>query len=782
MLLNAHSLCRFGSFELDMVARVLTRDGSPVLLARKDLEVLSFLVANAPRVVTKEEIIQAVWPESFVEENNLTQHISALRKALGDKAGYIVTFPARGYQFSVDVEVEHPVNELPESRPGDVYIQRVSERTQVVLEETSPASTSLPSPTAVTPRQARLGWLIAGSLVATALISLAALLGWKHFARTPRLSQVVLAGFTNTTGDPSFDDTLSQALEIDLAQSPFVDLLPRSKVRETLTLMQRKPDDALTPDLAREICERNNAQAVLHGMIAGLGKKYLLTLTADSCVNGKRVAAFKAEADSKEQVLSALDKMSGRVRSQLGESADSLERFQIPVEQATTSSLEALRVYSQAQESLDRIEPRAALELYQRAVALDPKFASAYFGLGASYYRLSDHSQAALYIKKAFDLRTGTTERERLNIEIAYHYFGDYDTEAALRSLKLFIATYPKSSAKSWANLCGLYTQLGDYAQAITAGEQALRLDSHSALRSEILSRAYKRANRFADAKRVAGAAAAMNYPSWGLHSILFQVAFAERDKAALKAETEWELSHPQRDRTFSDLAFAAATSGRLREAMEYFSRAQAEAVHEGDTGFAQVVLEEKSEVLIEFGEAAQSRALLKQLSGKSEDDADVVFLQAKAGDIAPAQRYVAATNPLAEKNTIHLYFDLPLVRAQLAIQAHKPLEAIQQLEPARPYQLRDYSVPSLRAQAEAEAGLLDAAAGDYRLILNNQGVDPISPLYPMAHLGLARVLALQKKPEEARYEYRSFLDSWRDADAGLRLVQSARSEFNRLQ
>jgi DNA-binding winged helix-turn-helix (wHTH) protein/tetratricopeptide (TPR) repeat protein len=775
MLLISHCLYRFDGFELDPVARALTRESAPVPLTRKDLDVLVFLVSNAPRVVTKEELLQAVWPNSFVEENNLNQHISALRKALGDKAGCIVTFPARGYQFTADVQVEHPVDSLPESRPGDIYVQRVRERTKMVLEETSPATVSPALPATVRPRRGRLVWWIGASVLAATLAALFATLAWKSLAPPPRLSDVVLADFTNTTGDPSFDHTLNQALEIDLEQSPFLNLLPRSKVHETLTQMQRKPDESLTPDLAREICERNNAQAVLHGMIANFGSKYLLTLAAESCVNGKPVAGSKAEATSKEAVLGALDKAADQVRRQLGESAASLERFQTPIEQATTSSLEALRVYSQAQESLDRIEPRATLELYQRAVALDPKFASAYYGLGASYYRLSEADQAALSIKKAFDLRESTTERERLNIEIAYYYFGNFDTEAAIRSLKLYIQTYPNSSAKSWANLCNLYTQLGDYAQAIPAGEQALRMDPHSDLRAETLSRAYKRANRFADAKRVAAEGGA----GWGVHSILFQVAYAERDEAKLKAETDWGLSHAQLDRTLLNLAFAAATSGKLREAMDYFSRAQAEALREGDTGIADDILHDKARVLIEYGEVEQARAVLKQ---HTEDASDLVFLQAETGDVAPAQRFVAAFNPLTAKDTVHIFFDLPLVRAQLAMQAHKPLDAIQQLEPARPYQLRDFNVPYLRAQAETEAGLLDAAAEDYRLILANQGVDPISPFYSLAHLRLARVLAQQKKTEQARQQYRAFFDAWKTADTDLPILQAARSEFARLQ
>ena len=780
MLLASHGLYRFDSFELDTFARVLKRDGATVPLTPKGLDVLGYLALNAGRVVTKEELFQAVWPDAFVEENNLNQHISALRKALGDKSGLIVTFPGRGYQFTAAVQIVHPVDSLPESLPGDVFVQRVRQRTHLVIENTPAVAAALPA-APIARRGAIRRWVLISAL-AGALVALAVVFGVRHFSRPPQLSDIVIADFTNTTGDAAFDRTLHQALEIDLEQSPFLNLLPRSKVRETLVQMQRKPGDALTLDLAREVCERNNAQAVLDGSISSLGGKYLVMLAADSCVSGKQVAGAKAEANSKDQVLAALDTVAGRVRKQLGESAASLEKFQIPVEQATTSSLEALRLYSQAQQDDDRNEPRAALALYQRAVALDPKFASAYYGMGVSYYRLSDADQAALYIKKAFDLRESTTERERLNIEIAYYYFGNYDTEAAVRSLKLFIETYPSNSAKSWANLCNLYTQLGDYAQAIPAGEQALRMDPHSALRAETLSRAYKRATRFADAKRVAGAAVAEPGAGWGVHSILFQVAYAQRDEAGLKAETDWGLSHPQLDLTLSNLAFAAATSGKLHEALDYFSRAQAEALREGDTGVADNILHGRARVLVEYGEIEQARSVLKQHNGDASEASDLVFLEAETGDVAPAQRFLAASSPLTEKDTVHIFFDLPLVRAQVSLQAHKPLEAIQLLEPARPYQLRDFNVPWLRAEAETEAGQLDAAAADYRLILANQGVDPISPLYSLAHLRLARVLALKHDNAGSRAEYEKFFDAWKDADADAPLLRQARAEYSHLK
>jgi tetratricopeptide (TPR) repeat protein len=592
---------------------------------------------------------------------------------------------------------------------------------------------------------------------------------------------VVVSDFTNSTGDPAFDHTLSQALEIDLAQSPFLNLLPRSSVRETLIQMQRQPDEALTPELAREVCERSNAQAVLHGTIASFGSKYLLTLTAESCVSGKRVAASKAEAGTKEQVLSALDAAASHVRRQLGESAASLVRFEAPIAEATTSSLEALHAYTQALESSDRGDIAAEQTLLERAISLDPNFASAYRGLSNSYYNRRDFVQAASLIKRAYDLRAHTTERERLAIEIAYNKHGIWDFEAAIASMQLYNQIYPNNAA-NWFSLSNMHSALGEYSQAIEAGEHAYRLAPHSGTGAEILSRAYRQANRFADAKRVAQAAIAEGKDLWGLHSTLFQIAFAEHDAAAMKAENEWGFTHQQLSLSLGNLGFAAASEGKLREAGDDFFRARQEAIRHGDNDFADGALLWLAPILFELGDLRGAEACLKQMKGDEGDPGTVAFFKAELGDMAPAQRLVAKIGSSGTKSTLSLYFDLPMLRALLALKAHKPAEAVKEISPARKYQMRDYGVPYQRARMEAAAGMLDAAAADYRLILANPGIGPIWPDYTLSHLRLARVLALEKKTIEARQQYRELFDAWKNADPGLPLLQAARSEYANLR
>jgi len=750
------NLFLFGPFEVDSLARTLKRDGTAVALNRRAFDVLLHFVRNPGRVIPKDEILRSIWPDTSVDENSLAQSVSVLRRALDEKPGdnsYIVTLPGRGYQFisrvrTVSTEQAPPVPDVPPA--------------------TAPADPAFRLPK----------WLLAGLVAALAVIAAYSLSRHRRAPQQP--IAVVLADLENSTGDPDFDRIFNRALVIDLEQSPFLNLLPRPKIQETLAEMQRPRDSAVTPALAREICERNNAQAVLHGALSRFGGSYLLLLDAEGCLSGERLGGYKTQIASKDGLLAALDAGAARLRRQLGESGASRERFQVPIAQATTPSLEALLDYTRAGESYERGDSATALRLLEHAIAVDPKFATAYKSLGSTYYNRADLTQAAIYFKRAFELRQRTTERERLTIEIAYYAFGIFDLEAAIRSMTLFNLTYPNSAA-NWGNLCNLYTQLGQYAEAIDAGEHARKIDSQSGFAAVVLARAYKRANRFAEAKAQARAAVALGKNLPGAHSILFQIAFAEHDPAALETEGQWGLSHQNAASSLDDLAFAAAAGGRLREAIDTFSRARTEALRVQDPEFADAVLLDLAGVLVEFGKLSQAAAALRSMKGASSEPDWVAILKARTGDPAAALRIVSTVSPVTETNTVHLYFHLPQLRATLSLMAHQPAEAVRALDPARPYQLRNFRVPYLRARAEAEAGMLDAATRDYRLILENQGVDPIAPVYSLSHLRLARVRALQKQFAQARNEYRALFSSWEHADPDLDLLIQAQREYRAL-
>lgn len=773
---------QFEGYELSPSARSLMWNGRPVVLNPRTFDLLVYLATHAQHVVSKDELLSALWPNSFVEEGNLSQHVFLLRKALatnGNSDGFIITLPGRGYQFVAQVElVRHGANRDSRSAVPDsanLVLHAVESITRVVVEEKTDDGATPTLPTSRWPSLRRWGLAAAAAAL---LLAGAAWLVW-HRMHPPPVGPIdaVLAELENNTGDADFDHTLQRALQIDLEQTPFLNLVSQARARETLAEMQQAADARLTPELAREVCERDHAQVLLSGSIAKLGKVYSVLLDAESCASGEHLAGARVEATSKEAVLRALDTAVDHLRKRLGESAASLERFQTPVVQVSTASLEALRAYSQANESFNNGDEKTAQTLLEHAITLDPNFASAYAGLASSYYNRGDFLQASAYYKKAFDLRARTTERERLNLETEYYAYGLQDYEQAIRSLRVFLEIYPQSP-NAWGNLCNLYTQLGEYPQAIDAGEHIVQMDPHSGFAAVVLARAYKRANRFQEAKQTIQKAFGNGKDTWGMHSILFQIAYVEQDAAALKRDGEWGFTHQHENQSLDDLGMAAATSGRLHEATADLTRAYAESLRDGDSDFADAVLLELAGVLEQMGDSSHAEAYLKNLHTDAGDPAGLALVSAETGNLGPAKRFVETVNPLTERSTIYVNQDLPMLRAELALKAHDPQKALRLFEPARTYQLRDFSAPYMFARIETSAGRFDLAAQDYRLVLAHQGVDPISPLYPISHLGLARVLAMEKQRDNSLQEYRIFLELWKDADPDLPLLIAARQEY----
>lgn len=780
MLLKTRTIFRFENCTLDPERRSLACAGEFVPLNPKTFDLLVYLVTHAGRVVTKDELLAALWPDSFIEERNLSQHVFLLRKALARQPlgeRLIATIPGRGYQFTAQVETES--NALPlvqTASAGDMIFRAVQTTTEVVVEE----SAELDAPGEmrarlfpVSLRGRRAVWIAASALFGLAC-GVAAYM-WLH-RPIPVSRKVVLVDFENRTGEPIFGDSLQSALRIDMEQSPSIDILSRSQMVETLAAMEKPVDTRFTSDVAREVCERTNGQVLLAGMIARIGSQYLLTLEATSCATGEPVAAEKQQVSDENGVLGALDSLTYRMRRELGESSRLVAQFQVPIAQATTSSLEALRHYSQALESSDRGDTVGERTLLEQAIALDPGFASAYKQLGISYNNRMDYVQSEAYMQKAYDLRAHTTERERLSIEIAYDDDSYNDWEAGIAAMRAYSQIYPDDAA-NWYNMARVYSALGLYADAVRAGERGYQLAPHTGSGADILARVYRRADRFADAKRVAAAAVAEGNDRWGIHKTLFGIAFAEHDTAAMKTQSDWGLTHHEVGQSLIDQGFVAASEGKLREARADFVRAREEGLKSGDADFADDASMFLAGILMDYGDPVGAAACLKQIRFDAEDEGTIAYFHEALGDPGPARRLIAEYTRSHTHSTLHLCFDLPEMRDLLDLQAHKPNAALADLEPARKYQLRDYGVPWQCARAEEEAGLLEQAAADYRLILAHPGIEPTWPAYTLSHLYLGRVLARQKKTADARAEYEAFLDRWKDADSDLPLFQQARHE-----
>jgi len=781
MPLNAGMKFRFEGCIVDPSRRSLTCAGEVILLSSKTFDLLLYLVSNPERLITKEELIKALWPDMFVDESNLSQHVFLLRKAfishgLGEQM--LVTVPRRGYQFAVPVErLSRPPATLAPQGGEELILHAVQTTTRlVVTEESEPdeaesaGSRLLPGSTAARRRL----WLAAASVLVVA--AAAGSFAWFNRPR-PVLRKVLLAQFQNRTGEAILDDSLQSGLRIDLEQSPYINIMGRGRITEILESMDKPPDTPLSGEVAREVCERGNHQVLLVGGIASIGSQYLLTLEATSCATGDPVAAEQVRISDENKVLGALDSLTRQMRRELGESRRQVAEFQVPLASATTTSLEALRAYSQASESADHGDIAAEEVLLQRAISQDPNFASAYKDLAISFYNRGDFVQAASVIQKAYDLRAHATERERMAIEIAYFTYNSGDYEAAIAGLRSFNAIYP-DDASSWFSLCHLYSALGEYPQAVHAGEYAYQLAPHSGKGAEILVRAYRQAGRFADAKRIAAAAIAEGKERWGIHSSLLKAAFAEHDEAGLKAQLDWEKSHQQLGQSFTDLGFLAASQGKLREARFDFDHARAEALRSGDTEFADDASMFLAGILLEYGDPKGALASLNEMRSSAIDEGTSAYFRAELGDLRPAQQLIAKIVASNSRATLHLYFDIPELSACVDLAQHKAQKAVADLEPARKYQLRDWGVPYQRARAEAEAGMLDQAIADYRLILANPGIEPLWPEFTLTHLRLARVLAQNHQIVEARIEYQAFLNAWKDGDADLPLLVEAKHEY----
>jgi tetratricopeptide (TPR) repeat protein len=323
---------------------------------------------------------------------------------------------------------------------------------------------------------------------------------------------------------------------------------------------------------------------------------------------------------------------------------------------------------------------------------------------------------------------------------------------------------------------------LGEDAEAIEAGEEALRLAPHSGSGAEVLAQAYLRANRFADAKRVAEQSISDGKDRWGAHRVLFQVAYVEQDAATMKIEGEWGFTHGMMGQSLTDLGFVAASEGKLHEAIEDFTQARQEAIRSGDADFADDATMFLAGILEQDGYPREAAATLKQMQSDAFDPGTTAQFKAELGDLGPARREVAEMSGSGTRSTISLYFDMPMLRTMIDLKTNRAAEAVKDIEPAQKYQMRDYGVPLMRARAETEAGMLDEAVEDYRLILAHPGHFPIWPGHSLTHLYLARVLARQKKLDEAREEYRTFLEIWKNADAGVPLLIQAREECSKLQ
>ena len=607
---------------------------------------------------------------------------------------------------------------------------------------------------------------------------------------------IVLADFVNTTGDAIFDDTLRQALSVGLQQSPFLNILSDQRVKETLGLMGRPASERLTEETAREICQRTTSAAVLTGAISSLGSEYVVGVNAVNCRTGDRLAEEQVQATRKEDVLKALGQVTTKLRTTLGESLSTVQKYDTPLPEATTSSLEALKAYSLARKAFSEKGDVAAIPFLKRAIELDPNFAAAYNFLGVIY--IADLAEAGLgaeNIRKAFELRDRLSEREKLDITAGYYGYVTGELEKAIQAYDLQAQAYPRDSSPH--NLAGLmYIYLGQYERAAAEDREAIRLNPNGAVYYSNLMNDYVALNRLDEAKAMYRQAISHKIDNTFLHGAMYGIAFLDGDAEEMKRQAVWAAGKPGTEDVFlSAQSDTEAFHGHLVKARE-LARQAVESASSADLRetAAQWQLYSALEEA-EFGNSERARQEVKAglaLASTRDVQTLAALTLARAGDAARAQMLVGELEKQFPVNTALNGYWLPTARASLEIQRGNAAQAIKELEPATRYEL---GLPPPQcgpggllypAYVRGQAYLLlrqgKEAASEFQKLLDHRTMLANSPLASLAHLQLGRAFVLQGETAKARAAYQDFLALWKDADPDIPILKQAKAEYAKLQ
>jgi serine/threonine protein kinase/tetratricopeptide (TPR) repeat protein len=624
--------------------------------------------------------------------------------------------------------------------------------------------------------------------------------GWLFVSRKAHAltdkDTIVLADFTNSTGDAVFDGTLRQGLSVQLEQSPFLSIISDQQIQQTLQMMGQPADTKLTPTIARELCQRTASAAVLDGSIAQIGTQYLLTLKAVNCASGESLASTEAQAIDKNHVLDALAKTAVEIRSKLGESLSTVQKFDTPLEQATTSSLEALKAFSSGLKVQSTAGDAAATPFLKHAIELDPNFALAYAWLGLMYVDLGESGIAADYSRKAYELRDRTSEPEKYFISARFHKVVTGNMEKAEQFCRLWIQAYPR--AKGPHNLLSgaIYPAIGQYEKGVEEGREAVRLNPNFPASYALLIYNYISLYRLDEAKATYEQALERKLKNPFFHHALYQIAFLQNDAAGMAQQVAQSAGTPGVEAKLLGMAAdTAAYSGRLKEAREFSLRAVDSAAREQEEEPAATysALSGLREAL--FGNAGEARRLAALAMGRSADrdvQYSTALTLAYARDDARAQALTDDLGKRFPEATLVQFNYLPTLRAKLAVNRGSASQAVESLRAATPYELGQTTSSTygwnalypiyVRGEAYLTAHQGSEAAAEFQKILDHRGVVVNGPIGALAHLQIGRAYAMQGDTAKARAAYQDFLTLWRDADADIPVFIAAKAEYAKLQ
>ena len=602
---------------------------------------------------------------------------------------------------------------------------------------------------------------------------------------------VVLADFTNSTGDPVFDGTLKQALAVDLEQSPFLNVLSDTKAGETLKLMGRTPSERITAEVATELCLRTGSQAVVSGSIANLGSQYVVALDAVACNNGDSLAKEHAEAASKEGVLKALDTSTAALRARLGESLASVQKFDVPME-ATTPSLEALKAYSMGIATGRTKGDSEAVPFMKRAIELDPNFAIAYVALGIDYSNLGQASLAADYARKAYDLRDRVSDRERFRISAFYFQYVTGEMDKAIEAYELWAKSYPREMVPH-GNLGSLYASVGQYDKAITETEAAQRLEptitDYANLASDYIS-----VNRLKEARLTLEEAQRNHFDGLFIRGDLYSLAFLAGDTAEMERQVAWAAGRPgEEDQMLNAHADTQAYYGRMAKARDLARQAANSAVRADAKETAAQWLAFQAVREAEVGNASAARqAAARALAlapGRYVKVLSALAL-ARCGEFPQSKAIMEALKKSESSNSFLKVYWFPVLEASMAIAQHAPDRAIIALEPSLPYELGNPPPENagtlhpayLRGLAYLAQSNGAAAAAEFQKFLDHPGIVQNFLFASLAHLELGRAYAISGDQAKAKTAYQDFFTLWKDADPDIPILKQAKADYAKLE
>jgi len=821
---------RLGTFEVDLRAGELRQgEGAILVLPDQPLRILRMLIEANGEIVTREEIRERLWRgDTIVEfDHSINNAIKKLRRALvdsGDEPHYIGTIAKRGYRLLVPVERVAPEDDsgdsgeiagpLPQAQGKSsasiaAGISVRDYRPEVVNLATQSGATSQMAPVvqvaeisgeqAILQPHSRPPWTWIAAAVAVCAVAIAGTLYWRaHRARqlTER-DTIMLADFDNKTGDPVFDDTLKQALTIQLEQSPFLNLLSNRKIQQTLNMMNRSAKEPLTEDVSREICQRTGSRAMVIGSIAAFGREYVIGLRAIDCNAGDSLGEVLEPATGKEKVLNALDKAASNLRSKLGESLSSVEKYATPLSEATTPSLEALKALSLGNKAQFREGGTAALPYYQRAIELDPNFALAYQHLAVVYSNLNEAQRAAENGRKAYDLRDKVTERERLAIEATFYWHVTGELDKAAQVYEEWQQNYPRDAAPV-GNLGGIYANLGNLQKFLQQMRAALRLEPNYYVIFVNLGAAYMNLNRLDDAEQAFKEAEQRGLAAEQLLQYWYQLAFLKRDEGQMDHIVAAAMGKPgTEDLMLTTQADTEAWFGRFSNARQLTQKSalSAERNNARETAgisWVQAALRESA-----AGNGRQARVYTShalQLSQGRDTKAIAPLALAQSGDIKTAQRLAAELDNAFPLDTLAQNYWLPTIRAANALERKDPNGAVEALNETGPIELgvsnSGTNVFLCPAYVRGEAYLMlhdgKSAAAEFQKFIDHYGLITNFPLGALARLGVARAYALEAQTdpafrEKARTAYQNFLTLWKDADPDILIYKQAKAEYAKL-